>query len=231
MEYAEAWHRLRDAQKGKRGVSLYSRWINRPLGRVFAAAAATAGIGPNAVTAVSALVTIAGVVVVAAAPMTVAAGVAAAALFVLGFALDAADGQVARLTGASSRAGEWLDHVVDAGKMVAVHAAVLVGFSGADRHGGFWLLVPLAYALVSVVLFAGLTLHSLLMPRGRAAGAPSTARAVLLLPADYGVLAVAFVLWGAPQLFIVVYAALLVATTVITALLCGRWFRTLTAAG
>lgn len=231
MEYAEAWRRLRDAQKGKRGVSLYSRWINRPLGRAFAAAAATFGIGPNAVTAVSALVTIAGVVVVAAAPITVVTGVAAAALFVLGFALDAADGQVARLTGASSRAGEWLDHVVDAGKMVAVHAAVLVGFAGADLHGGVWLLAPVAYSLVSVVLFAGLTLHSLLMPRDAAAGTPSTARAVLLLPADYGVLAVAFVLWGAPQLFIVVYAALLLATTVITALLCRKWFRTLTAAG
>ena len=230
MRFRDAWSSLREAQKGKRGVSLYSRWVNRPLGRIFAAAAAAAGIGPNAVTGVSALATIAALVVVAVVPMSIGSGIAAAALLVLGFALDAADGQVARLTGASSRAGEWLDHVVDAGKMVGVHAAVLVGFVASGRASGPWLLLPLAYALVSVVLFAGLTLYSLLAaPAAGAARPPSTLRAVLLLPADYGILAVAFVLWGAPMVFIAVYAALLLATSVITALLCRKWFRSLAA--
>ncbi len=230
MRFRDAWSSLRAAQKGKRGVSLYSRWVNRPLGRIFAAAAAAAGIGPNAVTGVSALATIAALVVVAVVPMSIGSGLAAAALLVLGFALDAADGQVARLTGASSRAGEWLDHVVDAGKMVGVHAAVLIGFVASGRASGPWLLLPLAYALVSVVLFAGLTLYSLLAaPAAGAARPPSTLRAVLLLPADYGILAVAFVLWGAPTVFIVVYAALLLATSVITAMLCRKWFRSLAA--
>ncbi|MBP2420464.1 CDP-alcohol phosphatidyltransferase family protein [Microbacterium imperiale] len=201
--------------------------MNRPLGRVFAAAAAAAGIGPNAVTAVSALATVAGLVVIAAVPVTIASGVGAAALLVVGFALDAADGQVARLTGASSRAGEWLDHVVDAGKMVGVHAAVLIGFTGSGRSGGPWLLLPLGYALVAVVLFVGLTLYSLLAPPSGPTPPPSTLRAVLLLPADYGILAVAFVLWGVPDLFIGVYAALLLATTGITALLARKWFRSL----
>ncbi|SDQ97504.1 CDP-alcohol phosphatidyltransferase family protein [Microbacterium sp. cf332] len=230
MRFDEAWSSLRQAQKGKRGVSLYSRWVNRPLGRVFAAAAAATGVGPNAVTGVSALATIAGLAVVAAVPASIASGIVAAALLVIGFALDAADGQVARLTGASSRAGEWLDHVVDAGKMVAVHAAVLIGFTAGGRSGGAWLLLPLAYALVAVVLFAGLTLYSLLAPASGTTPPPSTLRAVLLLPADYGILAVAFVLWGAPDLFVVVYALLLIATTGITVLLARKWFRSLAAA-
>lgn len=230
VRFGDAWNSLRRAQKGKRGVSLYSRWVNRPLGRVFAAGAAAAGIGPNAVTAISALATVAGLGVVAAVPTTAATGVVAAALLVVGFALDAADGQVARLTGASSRAGEWLDHVVDAGKMVGVHAAVLIGFTANGRSGGAWLLLPLAYALVAVVLFAGLTLYSLLAPASGPTPPPSTLRAVLLLPADYGVLAVAFVLWGAPEVFIAVYAALLLATTGITALLAHKWFRSLAGA-
>ncbi|OWP20791.1 hypothetical protein CBF90_15140 [Microbacterium sp. AISO3] len=229
MRFGDAWGSLRQAQKGKRGVSLYSRWVNRPLGRVFAAAAASAGIGPNAVTAVSALATVAGLVVIGAVPATVASGVAASALLVVGFALDAADGQVARLTGASSRAGEWLDHVVDAGKMVGVHAAVLIGFTAGGRSGGAWMLLPLAYALVSVVLFSGLTLYALLAPRSSAAPPPSTLRAVLLLPADYGVLAVAFVLWGTPEVFVIVYAALLLATAGVTVLLTRKWFRSLSA--
>ncbi|MGR6743447.1 CDP-alcohol phosphatidyltransferase family protein [Microbacterium sp. F1-18] len=229
VRFSDAWGSLRQAQKGKRGVSLYSRWVNRPLGRVFAAAAAATGIGPNTVTALSALATTAGLVVVAAVPTTAWSGVTAAALLVIGFALDSADGQVARLTGASSRAGEWLDHVVDAGKMVGVHAAVLIGFTGGGRSGGAWLLLPLAYALIAVVLFAGLTLYSLLAPRSGATPPPSTLRAVLLLPADYGVLAVAFVLWGAPEIFVVVYSALLLATTGITVLLSRKWFRSLAA--
>ncbi|MEH3090305.1 MAG: CDP-alcohol phosphatidyltransferase family protein [Microbacterium arborescens] len=227
MRFRDAWDSLRQAQKGKRGVSLYSRWVNRPLGRVFAAAAASAGIGPNTVTGVSALATIAGLAVLAFVPMSPLSGIGAALLLVVGFALDAADGQVARLTGASSRAGEWLDHVVDAGKMVGVHAAVLIGFVASGRASGPWLLLPLGYALVSVVLFAGLTLYSLLAPAGGAPRPPSTVRAVMLLPADYGILALAFVLWGAPDVFIVVYAALLVATTAITAMLTRKWFRSL----
>lgn len=229
MEFTDAWRQLQAAQKGKRGVSLYSRWVNRPLGRVFAAAAASWGVGPNAVTAVSALTTIAGLVVIAAVPVGVGSGILAAVLLVLGFALDAADGQVARLTGASSRAGEWLDHVVDAGKMVAVHAAVLIGLYRAGERDELALLTPLAFALVSVVLFAGLTLHALLSPSGGSTGKPSSVRAVILLTADFGILALSFALWGFPGVFFVVYALLLLATTVITTLLCVKWFRSLAA--
>lgn len=228
MKFTESLRALSAAQKGKRGVSLYSRWINRPLGRVFAAAAASAGISPNAVTGLSALTTGAALIVLVVAPVSVLAGVCVAALLVVGFALDSADGQVARLTGTSSPAGEWLDHVVDAGKMVAVHSAVLIALWKNTSLPSVWLALPLAYAFVSVVFFSALTLFSLLAPAGSArAQAPSTVRAVVLLPADYGVLAVSFVLWGFQAVFLLAYAALFVATTLIALVLIAKWFRIL----
>ena len=43
--------RLAAAQKGAAGAPAYSRFVNRPLGRLFAALAFHAGLTPNAVTA------------------------------------------------------------------------------------------------------------------------------------------------------------------------------------
>lgn len=231
--FREGMHALSGAQKSKRGVSLYSRWVNRPLGRVFASAAYAVGWGPNAVTALSAAVTASGLVIVAVVPISLVSGLAAAILLILGFALDSSDGQVARLTGRSSAAGEWLDHVIDAGKMVAVHAAVLIGWARGGAVADLALLLPLLYQIVGVVLFAGMIIFELLQraagERGNATGAPSLARAVALLPADYGVLALSFVFWGAPTLFLPIYAVLLACTGAITAALLVKWFRALRA--
>ena len=47
-------------------------------------------------------------------------------LLLLGYALDSADGQVARLSGRSGPAGEWLDHVTDQARTVSLHMAVLI---------------------------------------------------------------------------------------------------------
>lgn len=231
--FRQGMQALATAQKSKRGVSLYSRWINRPLGRVFASAAYALGWGPNTVTAVSALTTVIGLAVIAILPISLSTGLLAAALLVLGFALDSADGQVARLTGRSSPAGEWLDHVIDAGKMVAIHAVVLIAWYREGTLPSAALLLPLAYQLVAVVMFAGMIIYELLQRAAPgpppAARAPSTLRAIALLPADYGLLALAFVLWGAPMVFAPVYATLLVLTAVITLGLLFKWFGALRA--
>lgn len=231
--FSAALSNLAVAQKSSKGVSLYSRWVNRPIGRVLAAAAHVLGVGPNAVTAVSALVTGSGLLVLVLAPPSMITGLLVAALLVLGFALDSADGQVARLSHTSSMAGEWLDHVVDAGKMVLVHTAVLIAawrfWDGSAR----WLLVPLAYQVVSVVMFSGLTLVDLL-ERTRsgsksAKGNPSTIRALALLPADYGILALSFVLWGFGPAFRVCYLLLAAVNLLILVAMLVRWFRKLSA--
>jgi hypothetical protein len=54
---------------------------------------------------------------------------------------------------------------------------------------------------------------------------PSTIRAIALLPADYGVLAVTFALWGWPPLFLAAYTLLLAANILIGGLLLITWFR------
>lgn len=228
--YIEALSSLAAAQKSRTGVSLYSRWINRPLGRVFAGAAYVVGVSPNAVTAMSALFTGLGLAILVLTPLSVGSGVAVAGLLVLGFALDSADGQVARLSGHSSAGGEWLDHVVDAGKMVLVHTAVLLAAWRFWDGSAYWLLVPLGYQTIAVIMFSGGTLVELL-ERNRGVPAvrrhPSLLRAIALLPADYGVLAVGFVLWGTP-VFRFWYAGLTAVNGAICCALLIKWFRKLT---
>jgi phosphatidylglycerophosphate synthase len=211
-------------------VSLYSRFVNRPFGRVLAAAAARLGLSPNAVTAVSAVVTTSALLVLVLCPAEWAIGVVVALLLVIGFALDSADGQVARLTGRGSPAGEWLDHVVDSGKMVALHAAVLIAAATRSLLLGGWLLLPLAFLFVAVVFFSGLTLFELIRRTTDgpvAARRPSILRAVALLPADYGILCVVFAFWGAPVVFFVLYGMLLLCTALIGGALMVKWFRQL----
>jgi len=187
-------------------------------------------MSPNQVTVASALFTALGIIALMAGPPHPVRGISIAILLALGFALDSADGQVARLTGRGSPAGEWLDHVVDAGKIVSIHAAVLVAAYRFFPLGGAWLLVPLGFQVVSIVTFFGGELERHLRPStGDSAipGAPSAIRAVALLPADYGILALSFIFLGWPWLFSVLYGLLFVANAVIMALLLSKWFRAL----
>ncbi|WP_286279159.1 CDP-alcohol phosphatidyltransferase family protein [Naasia aerilata] len=100
-----ALERLRSSQKSSKGAAAYSRFVNRPLGRVLAAVAATAGLRPNQVTAISAVFTFAGIVLLATVPPSLGLGVGVTLLLLVGYALDSADGQVARLRGGGSLAG------------------------------------------------------------------------------------------------------------------------------
>ncbi|MBC7764054.1 MAG: CDP-alcohol phosphatidyltransferase family protein [Candidatus Saccharibacteria bacterium] len=228
--FCRALSDLSSAQKSKRGVSLYSRFVNRPIGRVLAAFCYRLGMSPNQVTVASGLITALGIVTMLAGPPHPARGIAVALLLVLGFALDSADGQVARLTGRGSAAGEWLDHVVDAAKIVSIHAAILIVAFRFFPVGGAWLLVPLGFQLVAIVTFFGGELERHLRPVSDVIVAPrepSALRAVALLPADYGVLAVSFSFLGWPWLFIVVYGLLFVSNLAIMLILLSKWFRAL----
>jgi phosphatidylglycerophosphate synthase len=225
---------LSSVQKSSRGVSLYARFVNRPAGRVLAAACYKLGISPNQVTAASALCTLVGLVVLLSGRPELLRAIIVALLLMLGFALDSADGQVARLTGRGSRAGEWLDHVVDSAKIVALHAAVLVTAFRYFELAPLWLIVPLAFQVVSIVTFFGGELERLLrVPRNSDTDqrAPSRLRAIALLPADYGVLAASFVLIGWAPLFFGVYTLLFLANLVIVVLLTTKWFRALSVEG
>ena len=159
-----SYARLAAAQKPAAGVPFYMRAVNRRLGRLIAAVAARLGRSPNEMTAVSASFFLGGMAVLVGFDPSVLVALSVTVLLQLGFAFDAADGQLARLTGTGSPAGEWLDHVVDAARILVLHLGVAVCLhlhTGVDTA---WLLVPLGFAVVASVRFFAQLLADQLSP-------------------------------------------------------------------
>ncbi|MDQ3733946.1 MAG: CDP-alcohol phosphatidyltransferase family protein [Actinomycetota bacterium] len=222
---------LADAQKDAKGVPAYSRFINRRLGRLLAAVAFRLGLSPDMVTAISAVWTFSGIALLALVEPSWELGLGVSACLVLGYAFDAADGQLARLRGGGSPAGEWLDHIVDCAKISSLHLAVAVGmyrFEYVER--GAALLVPLGFAVAAAAHFFGAVLNDLLrrqhLPSARRAPAapPSVLRSLIVVPTDYGLLCLVFLMLGEPVLFFYAYTFLFVVTTVYLALASRKWF-------
>jgi phosphatidylglycerophosphate synthase len=228
-------HRLKLAQKpAARSAPAYSRFVNRRIGRYLAAWAHSVGLGANTVTVISAVWTFAGIALLVLFPPSWALGVSVMLCLLIGYAFDSADGQVSRLQGSSSPAGEWLDHMVDSVKVSTMPLALAVGFYRFDIGPRGWLLVPIAFAIVSAVLFFCMILteqlrraHGTASLAADAPGRPSWLRAVLVIPMDYGVLCLSFVLLGAPIAFMVVYTVLFAATTLFLLSAAVKWFREL----
>lgn len=222
--------RLSRAQKTSKGAPAYSRFINRKAGRLIAAVAYHCHLTPNAVTLISAAWSLAGIGLLMFGSPTTALGVAVALCLAIGYAFESADGQLARLRGGGSPAGEWLDHVVDSGKICALHIAVLVSFyraGAADRE----LLIPLVWTWVATVLFFVIILNDQLRRTHGTAPATDAAapvlRSLLVSPTDYGVLLLTFVLLGAHAVFLWVYGLLLLANIAYLAMGLAKWFREL----
>ncbi|MDR6971736.1 CDP-alcohol phosphatidyltransferase family protein [Leifsonia shinshuensis] len=234
--FGDAVRRLRDAQKPPaRSAPAYSRFVNRRIGRYLAAWAYTARLTPNAVTGISAVFTFVAIGLLVALPPTWLLGVVVAVLLLVGYAFDSADGQLSRLLGTSSPAGEWLDHMVDATKVSTMPLALAVGFYRFGVVPTAWLLVPIGFAIVSAVLFFGMILTEQLRRRTRGAvplaadapGRPSWARALAVLPMDYGVLCLSFLTLGAVPVFTTLYTLIAAATTAFLVLAAAKWFREL----
>ena len=232
--FREALTRLRSAQKPGVGAPPYSRWVNRRLGRLLAAAAYRVGATPNGVTAVSALFTFSALALVAVVTPEPWLGLAVTALLVIGYALDAADGQLARLLGGGSSSGEWLDHMVDVTKTCVLHAVVLVSFFRFDGlPSPALLLVPLGYLTVSIVLFFGIMLVEQLRRRaGRGGDRPaknSRLQTLVALPVDYGALCLLFLVFGWRPVFLVGYSLLFLAHTLVLCAVLVKWWSELRA--
>jgi phosphatidylglycerophosphate synthase len=237
--YLDIVRRLSSAQKkAAPGAPAYSILVNRPFGRLLAAAAFRAGMTPNGVTAVSAAFTFAGIILLASLPAVWPVGIAVWLLLAVGYAFDSADGQVARLRGGGSRSGEWLDHVVDSLKIVALHLAVLItAFRHFHLPDPAWLLVPIGFTAVATVLFFAMILNDQLKAvhaakTGIIVGSTrrgSLLRSVLVLPTDYGILCLIFVTLGAPPVFFTIYSVLFVANAGYLALAAIKWFRDMAA--
>jgi phosphatidylglycerophosphate synthase len=228
----ETLRRLSGAQKGAQGAPAYSRFVNRKLGRLLAAVAFHARLTPNVVTAISACFTATAIALIALLRPSWPMAVAVTACLVIGYAFDAADGQLARLRGGGSPAGEWLDHMVDAAKTSSLHLAVLINFYRSEVVGrGPWLLVPMGFAVVAAVLFFGTMLNEALRAQHgaptraqRTGERPSVLRSLVVVPTDYGLLCWTFVLMGAPAVFLSVYAFLFVVMAAYLALAAVTWF-------
>ncbi len=235
--FADSMRRLSSAQKGRaKGAPAYSVYVNRPVGRVFAAVAHRIGLSPNGVTAVSAVFTFSGILVLALATPAWWTGFLVWLLLAVGYALDSADGQVARLRGGGSIAGEWLDHFIDAIKIVSLPIATAIGLFRFTDLPTPYLLVPLAFAVVATATFFGMILNDLLKSsKGIASsaqiGGGGALRSVILLPVDYGVVCFVYVLWGWASVFAVAYAFFFAAAAAFCLLAAVRWFRAMRSIG
>jgi phosphatidylglycerophosphate synthase len=223
---------LAAAQKPSAGTPAYSRFVNRRIGRYLAAVAFLAGRTPNQVSLASGLCSLLGIVMLATVEPGLPLAVLVTALLVLGYALDSADGQLARLRGGGSPLGEWLDHMIDCVKLVLLHSAVLISWYRFDAFGNEWvLLVPLGYLCASAVMFFGLILIDQLRRRygGTTANVrgDSVLKSLLIAPTDYGVLCLVFLTFGRPALFGILYGALLLANLVFLLAAIVKWYREL----
>lgn len=224
---------LSSAQKPAAGTPAYSRFINRRLGRYLAAAAYKLGATPNQVSAASALCSFAGIAVIALVEPTFEVAVLVTLLLVLGYALDSADGQVARLRGGGSPVGEWLDHMIDCTKIATLHLAVLIGlFRFTWFKSDLVLLIPMLYAVVGSVTFFGLILIEQLR-RNNAAAKPnprgeSVLKSLLIVPSDYGVLCLVFITLAWPTVFLTLYGLLMAVNLLLLLAAVTKWWRELT---
>ncbi len=231
--FRRALHELGRAQKTSRGAPAYSRVVNRPLGRVLAAAADVLGARPDHVTVLGACATFSAIATLTLVRATPATAALVAGLLLVGYALDAADGQLARLQGSGTAAGEWLDHVLDAVKLPALHLAVAVNWHRFEGARGAVLLVPLGWAVVASTQFFAVVLTDQLrrLHRGSTgpllagSGTSSVARSLAVAPTDYGVLCLSLGLAWWHQGFAWTYGLLLAATAAFLALALPRWHR------
>lgn len=227
---------LAAAQKPSSGTAAYSRLLNRPLARRIAAAAHQTGLTPNGATAISAGLSATALALVVLVRPSWPLGLAVAVLLALGYVMDSVDGQLARLRGGGSVAGEWLDHTVDCVKTCSLHLVVLVALYRFTSFSDAVLVVPLVFLVVDVTSFFWFQQVPLLRakagwrPPSAGTGRPESRwRTWLILPTDYGAFCWMFVLLGSPVAFVAGYGLMLAANAGLIALAGRKWWRELRA--
>ena len=231
--YRDGLERLLAAQKSAAGVPAYLRWVNRPLGRRLAALAYVVGLTPNQVTLLSSAVSAVGIGVIALVTPTWPAAVLATLAMLLGYALDSADGQLARLTGSSGPSGEYLDHVADAVRQPATHLAIAASLHYRDDLAPGWpVAVAIVFATLASVWFFAQILAASLLPK-QAVPLGSTAPAwvsFVKIPYDVGFLYLLILLTPWAWTFVSLYVALFAFTAAVAGLSLWRKYQALRAA-
>ncbi len=214
--YALARERVASAQKSSVAVPAYLRYVNRRAGGELACLAYAVRLTPVQVSLFSAAFSTVALVALAWAHSTLPVGIAVAVAMAIGYALDSADGQLARIRGGGTLAGEWLDHALDIGKLTLLHSCVLIALYrnfGLD-HPAF-LLVPLGFLMAQVTGFFGNMLRDQLRGKAGVSRQPPSTRgsllsSLVLLPFDHGTACWMFVVLGWHAAFLGVYTVLFV---------------------
>lgn len=233
--FAQSFKELRLAQKGKKGVPLYCLYVNRPAGRIVAAALRNTRFGPNHVTFAGALLTYGALLWLAFGAGTGTGSALVGLVLAAGFVLDSADGQLARLQGRSSKLGEWLDHVLDSGRIVVLHGAVFCFLLRTTSIPALALAVLCGVFLFanSTIFFAGALFDQLSRQSGPRSGDPDRAaassltRSVLTLPVDYGITCLVLMTVPWSGIFLPCYLALAVFHCIFCAAYVAKFSRTL----
>lgn len=237
--FAQSFRELSLAQKGKKGVPLYCLYVNRPAGRAVAAALRNTRFGPNQVTFAGALLTYGALLWLAFGARAGAGSALVGMVLAAGFILDSADGQLARLQGRSSKLGEWLDHVLDSGRIVALHGAVFCFLLRTTSLPALPLAVLCGVFLFanSTIFFAGALFDQLTRqsrthaPEPGPGSAGSLKRSILTLPVDYGVTCIVMMTLPWNGIFLPSYLALALFHCVFCAAYVAKFARTLSRMG
>ena len=136
-----AW--LDAAVKAKDGW--FTTFFVSPYSRFVARWAAGAGLSPNQVTTLSALVGLAAAVAFAVGSLP--AAIVGAVTLQIAFMLDCVDGQLSRYTQRFSTFGAWLDSMLDRGKELLVYLGLAIGGLRAGE-ADIWLLAVASAALL-----------------------------------------------------------------------------------
>lgn len=215
---SDARARAAVARKPRGAAPPYLVYVNRPLGGVVARWAFAAGVGPDAVTLAGAATAAAALALLVVLPADPWVSTVAGALLLVAYVLDSADGQLARLRGGGSLAGEWLDHVVDVAKTCAAHAAAAVVLFRTRPFGSDLVLaVPLVFSGVAVTAFFGFVLRDQLLAHGSRSAPPGSrlSRWVVGPVHDHATFCLVLATAGWPRVFAVAYTALAVASVVV----------------
>ena len=149
-----------------------------------------------------------------------------------GYALDAADGQLARLRNGGSKAGEWLDHVADVIKLSTIHGAIAISlFRFADLTPPV-LLIPLAFGAIQNIHFFSYILTYQLRyhggtPLAKDESRPGVIKSVLSAPTDYGLMCFVLMTRFAPTVFLWIYGVMLLGYVGYVVLALPKWYRDL----
>lgn len=235
--FSAARSRLAGAQKSTASVPAYLRFVNRKAGGFLAALGYAVRLTPTQVTLLSAACSFLGIALLVLIDASTINGVAISLLLLLGYALDSADGQLARVRGGGTKAGEWLDHVVDIAKITSLHSAVAISLLRYFGFDSLWpVAIPVVFLVANVTQFFGMMLRDKLTPGGtkqQSAGVAEQSSSMLvawvLLPLDHGTLCLALLVLGAHTQFLWCYGFLGLCTAAFAVRSLSRAYRQLLA--